>query len=99
VVTATRRLSGARQSLAEAEQFLDITRKQESGGEVAHADVVKAELQAEQRRRELQDAGPIGRRRGLAWVFCCSPTLSRLSIWWTTSTIWFRLLRSRSFVR
>ena len=57
VATATRRLSGARQSLAEAEQFLDITRKQESGGEVAHADVVKAELQVEQRRRELQDDG------------------------------------------
>ncbi|MGA2183589.1 MAG: TolC family protein [Bryobacteraceae bacterium] len=56
VVTATRRLSSARQSLAEAERFLDITRKQESGGEVAHADAVKAELQVEQRRRELQDA-------------------------------------------
>ena len=56
VLTAARRVSGARESLAEAEHFLDITRKQESGGEVAHADVVKADLQAEQRRRELQDA-------------------------------------------
>ena len=56
LITATRRLSSARQSLSEAEQFVDITRKQESGGEAAHADVIKAELQAEQRRRDVQDA-------------------------------------------
>jgi len=56
LITATRRLASAKQSLAEAEQFVDITQKQEKGGEAAHADVIKAELQAEQRRRDVQDA-------------------------------------------
>ena len=56
LITATRRLASARQSLTEAEQFADTTRKQETGGEAAHADVIKAELQAEQRRRDVQDA-------------------------------------------
>ncbi len=36
--------------------MVDITRKQEAGGEVAHADVIKAEIQLEQRQRDLQDA-------------------------------------------
>ena len=35
---------------------MDLTTKQEQGGEVARADVVKAELTAEQRKRDLQDA-------------------------------------------
>jgi outer membrane protein TolC len=56
MVTAVRRLASTRQSLSEAEHFLDITRKQEAGGEVAHADSIKAELQVEQRRRDVQDA-------------------------------------------
>ncbi len=56
LVSAQRRNANARQSLTEAEQFLGITQKQESGGEVAHADVVKAQVQTEQRRRDAQEA-------------------------------------------
>ncbi len=52
MVSAMRKLANAQQSLAEAEQFLDITRKQERGGEVAHSDVVKAQIQLEQRQRD-----------------------------------------------
>ena len=37
------------------EQFLDITQKQEKGGEVAHADVIKAQITLQQRQRDLQD--------------------------------------------
>ncbi len=33
-----------------------LRRQQERGGEVAHADVIKAQLQVEQRRRDVQDA-------------------------------------------
>jgi outer membrane protein TolC len=44
------------QSLTEAEQFLDITQKLEAGGEVAHADVITAQILVEQRRRDTQDA-------------------------------------------
>ena len=56
VVTGQRHLKNAQASLDDALRFLDISQKQERGGEVAHADVVKAQLQVEQRRRDLMDA-------------------------------------------
>jgi len=55
VVVAERKLGYAQQSLRDAETFVDITQKQEAAGEVSHADVVKAQLQLEQRRIELQN--------------------------------------------
>jgi outer membrane protein TolC len=56
LVAAVRKATSAQQGLTEAEQFLDITERQERGGEVAHSDVVKAQIQVAQRRREAQDA-------------------------------------------
>jgi outer membrane protein TolC len=56
MVSSTRKLANARQSLAEAREFLDITQKQERGGEAAHSDVVKAQIQVEQRQRDSQEA-------------------------------------------
>jgi len=56
MVSGERKLANAQQSLKEAQSFLDITQKQERGGEVAHADVVKAEIQVVQRQRDAQDA-------------------------------------------
>lgn len=56
VLVAQRKLANAEQSLKEASDFLDITRKQEQGGEVARADVVKAQIQYEQRRLDVQNA-------------------------------------------
>ena len=56
MVTAQRRLANAQQSLQDARKFLDITQKQEQGGEAAHADVVKAQIQAQQRQRDVSDA-------------------------------------------
>jgi outer membrane protein TolC len=56
VVSAVRKAGNARTTLDEARRFLDITDKQEKGGEVAHSDVIKAQLQVQQRERELQDA-------------------------------------------
>jgi outer membrane protein TolC len=40
----------------EARSFVDLTRKLENGREVAHADVVKADLGLQQRQRDLADA-------------------------------------------
>jgi outer membrane protein len=57
MVSAARKLNNAQVSQKEAERFLDITQKQEKGGEVAHSDTVKAELQVVQRRRDSQEAG------------------------------------------
>jgi outer membrane protein TolC len=56
VVVAQRKLQYARTSVAEAQHFVDLTQKQEAAGEVAHVDTVKAQLQLEQRQRELSDA-------------------------------------------
>jgi outer membrane protein TolC len=56
MVAATRRVANAGQSEREAAQFLEITRKQERGGEVAHSDSVKAEIQFVQRQRDTQEA-------------------------------------------
>lgn len=44
------------QALQEAEAFTELTQKREAAREVAHADVIKAQLQQQQRQRELSDA-------------------------------------------
>ena len=56
IVAAERKLVNAQTSLRDADQFLDISQKQEKGGKVAHVDVIKAQIAQQQRRRELQDA-------------------------------------------
>jgi outer membrane protein TolC len=56
IVSAQRKFVNAQTSLREADQFLDITQKQEKGGEAAHADVVKAQITQQQRQRDVQDA-------------------------------------------
>jgi outer membrane protein TolC len=56
LVAAQRKVESARQSLKEVQQFLDVTKRQEAGGEVAHSDVVKAQIQVSQRTRDTQDA-------------------------------------------
>lgn len=43
-------------ALQEASAFADLTQKREAAREVAHADVVKAQLQRLQRQRDLSDA-------------------------------------------
>jgi outer membrane protein TolC len=44
------------QAFGEAQSFTELTQKREQAREVAHADVVKAQLQQQQRQRELSDA-------------------------------------------
>ncbi len=56
IAGAERKLKNAQRSLSEAQQFLDITQKQEQAGEAAHSDVIKAQLQVQQRQRDIQDA-------------------------------------------
>src|SRR5260221_14452985 len=56
LVAAERKLASAQLALREAQQFLDITQKQEAGGEVAHSDVVKAQIQVNQRMHDEQEA-------------------------------------------
>ena len=46
----------AERALAEADHFVEITQKREAAREVAHADVLKAQLSQQQRGRELEEA-------------------------------------------
>ncbi len=55
-VVAQRRYATAQRAEAEAARFLDISLKLERGGEVAHADAIKARIQAQQQQRDLQEA-------------------------------------------
>lgn len=56
IVAAQRKLGNAQTSLKEAERFFDLTQKQEKGGEVAHADVIKAQIDLQQRQRDVKEA-------------------------------------------
>ena len=55
-VAAQHKYATARRANEEAQRFLDISDKLEKGGEVAHSDVIKAELQYRQQQRDLQEA-------------------------------------------
>jgi len=55
-VIAQRKYSTAQRAATEAQRFFDISQKLEHGGEVAHADVIKAEIQLRDQQRNLHEA-------------------------------------------
>jgi len=55
-IAAQNKLDAARRAADEGDRFLQLTQQLEHGGEVAHSDTIKAELQAQERRRQLQEA-------------------------------------------
>ncbi len=55
-VAAQRKYANAQQAAAEAQRFLKTSQELERGGEVAHADVIKAQLQFNERERDFQEA-------------------------------------------
>lgn len=56
LIIAQRKYGNEQRASAEAARFLDISQKLEAGGEVAHADVLKARIQAQQQQRDFQEA-------------------------------------------
>ena len=56
VRAGNQKLAVAQRALDEANRFVDITEKRESGREAAHSDVLKARLVQQQRQREFADA-------------------------------------------
>jgi outer membrane protein TolC len=56
LVVSQRKYATAQQSLEQARRFLQISQELERGGEVAHSDVIKAQLQFNQAQRAFQDA-------------------------------------------
>ena len=55
-VVGRRKYANAQLAADEAKRFFDLTQKLEQGGEVAHADMIKAQLSANDAQRALQDA-------------------------------------------
>lgn len=56
LVVAQRKYATAQEAAAEAQRFLSISQALERGGEVAHSDVIKAQLQANDRQKDFQEA-------------------------------------------
>ena len=56
VAAAQLKLEVAQKAADEGESFLKLTQQLERGGEVAHSDVIKAELQGNDRLRQLREA-------------------------------------------
>jgi len=56
LIAAQRKYASSQEAANEAQRFLDISQKLEKGGEVAHSDVIKAQIQSQGRQRELREA-------------------------------------------
>ena len=56
LIAAQRKYANVQQAATEAQQFLALSQKLENGGEVAHADVIKAQIQSNDRQRDLREA-------------------------------------------
>jgi outer membrane protein TolC len=56
LIASQRKYANAQQAATEAQRFLDVSQKLEKGGEVAHSDVIKAQIQNQDRRRDLREA-------------------------------------------
>lgn len=54
-VVAQRKYAIAQRATSEAQTFFDITQKLERGGEIAHSDTIKAQLQLQQQQRTLEE--------------------------------------------
>jgi outer membrane protein TolC len=55
-LAAEQKLNVAKRAAGEADAFADLTQKREAAREAAHADVIKAQLEQQQRQRDLADA-------------------------------------------
>ena len=56
IIAAQRKFANTQKSVTEAERFFDLTQKQEKLGEAARADVIKSQIDLQQRRRDLKEA-------------------------------------------
>jgi outer membrane protein TolC len=56
LIIAQRKYATAQQAASEAQRFFNISKQLEQGGEVAHSDTVKAEIQFQQQQQALQEA-------------------------------------------
>lgn len=56
LVADTHKVATAELAVSDAQKYLSISQDRERGGEVAHADVIKAQIEMQQKQRDLRDA-------------------------------------------
>src|SRR5206468_547525 len=76
LVAAERKYATAQQGAQQAARFLEITRQQESLGQVARSDVVKAEIQSRQQQQGYAEATLAMDNERLALAVLLFPTLN-----------------------
>lgn len=76
LVVAQRKYSTAQQAVDQAKRFLSISQDLERGGEAAHSDVIKAELQYSQKQQAFQEADLAMDNARLALAVLISPDFS-----------------------
>ena len=76
VIISQQKYENARAAVEDAQKFVDLSRKLESGGEVAHSDVVKAQLQANDRERDVEDVRLAAEQAKLGLAVLIFPTFT-----------------------
>jgi outer membrane protein TolC len=76
LLVAQRRYSTAQQAAQQAARFLDVAQQQERVGQVAHSDVVRANIQSLQQQQAYQEAGLTIENARLELAVVISPTLN-----------------------
>ena len=76
LAAAQRKYAAAQQALDQANHFLSITQDAERTGQTAHADVVKAQIQAEQQQQAFDGAGLAMEDARLSLAVLLFPTLN-----------------------
>ena len=71
LLAAQTRTVNAERAFDEGQHFLDMSQKLEQGGEVAHSDVIKAQIQANDLQRAVHEAKLAERTRGWRWRCWC----------------------------
>lgn len=56
LIASQRKYANTQQAATETQRFYDVTQKLEKGGEVAHADVIKSQIQYQGAQRDLREA-------------------------------------------
>jgi outer membrane protein TolC len=56
LIVSERKFATVQEALQQAQHFLDMTKEQENEGQVAHSDVIKAQIQSNQQKLALQEA-------------------------------------------
>lgn len=68
------KLATAQLALANAQKYLRVSQDRERGGEVAHADVIKAQIELQQKQRDLRDAQLVEQQSRLTLAVLLFPT-------------------------